>query len=139
MELVIAHERALGARDGRWLVPGGALFGLALQTHPSVLAIVPGVALTLWWRGRSLLTSQWALLGGIALLIGCANLLIQIPRTEFSVGQFARDTAALHDGQYPGGAAYLDAVGSASPLRATSTRTLRIDTEPIVNHACERE
>jgi hypothetical protein len=111
---LFAVERALGARDGRWLVPGGALFGLAIQTHPSVLAIVPGVALALWWRGRALLTSQWALLGGLALLIGCSNLLVQIPRTELSVGQFARDSMALHTGQYPGGAAYLDALSSAS-------------------------
>ena len=79
-----------------------------------MLAILPGVALALWWRGRALLKSQWALLGVLALTIGCANLLVQIPRTEFSVGQFARDGMALHDGQYPGGAAYLDALGSAS-------------------------
>ena len=53
--LLFAVERALNGANGRWLLLAGALFGLALQTSPLVLAIVPGLLLAVWWRGRSLL------------------------------------------------------------------------------------
>ena len=57
--LLFAVERALNGADGRWLLLAGALLGLALQTSPLVLAIVPGLPLAVWWRGRSLLLSRW--------------------------------------------------------------------------------
>lgn len=110
---LFAVERALGARDGRWLIPGGALFGLAVQMHPSTLALLPGVALALGWRGRSLLLSRWALLGIAALALGCTNVLIQVVRAGLSLSLLARNGRALHEGPYPGGGAYLDALGNA--------------------------
>jgi 4-amino-4-deoxy-L-arabinose transferase-like glycosyltransferase len=36
---------------GRWLVAGGALTGLAVQTHPVVALLLPGLALAWGWPG----------------------------------------------------------------------------------------
>ena len=71
-------ERALGTRDGRWLVPGGALLGLALQTHPSVAALLPGAALALWRTGRGLILSGWGPAGLAALVLAYATVLATV-------------------------------------------------------------
>jgi len=109
---LFAIERALGARDGRWLVAGGALFGLALQTHTFVLTLVPGVAFAIWWRGRALLMSQWMLLGVLALLGTCAHLIAQVSRANLGLVVLTRGSF-LPGGRSPGGTVYLDAIGSA--------------------------
>jgi 4-amino-4-deoxy-L-arabinose transferase-like glycosyltransferase len=64
--LLYAVERALNGRNGRWLLLAGGLFGLAIQTSPLVLAILPGLLLAIWWRGRPLLLgyrAMFALIG----------------------------------------------------------------------------
>ena len=71
-------ERALGTRDGRWLVPGGILLGLALQTHPSVAALLPGALLALWRAGRRIVLSGWGAAGLAALLLAYANVLVPL-------------------------------------------------------------
>ena len=109
---LFAVERALGARDGRWLVAGGALFGLALQTHPSVLTLLPGVVFAIWWQGRALLKSRWMLLGVLALLGMCAHLIAQVSRANLELAVLTRGSL-LPGGRSPGGTVYLDAIVSA--------------------------
>ena len=41
------------------LALAGLCWGLAFQTHPSVLALLPGAALFLLWKGRPLLRTRW--------------------------------------------------------------------------------
>lgn len=68
-------ERALGTRNGRWLIAGGALLGLGLQTHPSLAALLPGAALALWRAGRGLVLSGWGPAGLAAFVVGYAAVL----------------------------------------------------------------
>lgn len=70
-------SRAL-VRDRPRLLPAAGLFvGLAVQTHPSAAAIVPGIALGVvaTAAGRRWLWTPWPWLGGLAALLAYANVL----------------------------------------------------------------
>ncbi len=66
-------------RRGLLLVAAGFLWGLALQTHPTVVPLLPGVALafavTARGGGRRLLLSRWSVIGCLAFLVGYGNIL----------------------------------------------------------------
>jgi 4-amino-4-deoxy-L-arabinose transferase-like glycosyltransferase len=68
-------HRAVSSHSGPHLVGSGLAFGLALQTHPTALVIVPGVALYLLWHGRALI-GRWLFLAGVGALLMVANLLV---------------------------------------------------------------
>ncbi len=112
--LLFAVERALNGSNGRWLLLAGALFGLALQTSPLVLAILPGLVLAVWWRGRPLLLSRWSALATVGFAgayAGALTTTVQegtIPGAA-TVGSWLAADAA----QGPTGAMYLDSVGVA--------------------------
>lgn len=60
----------------RWALPlAGLLFGLALQTHPLVVALLPGAAVGLLIRDWRLLRSPWLWAGLLAFVVGYANML----------------------------------------------------------------
>jgi 4-amino-4-deoxy-L-arabinose transferase-like glycosyltransferase len=87
-------ERALGTRKGRWLIPGGALLGLGLQTHPSLAALLPGAALVLWRAGRGLVLSGWGPAGLTAFFVGYATVLATLFHGEpFLGGPMPTETA----------------------------------------------
>jgi hypothetical protein len=56
-------------------VPAGFLLGLALQTHLSVVALLPGLGLYAIWAGRGLLKTRWPYLAAGAVLAGYANMI----------------------------------------------------------------
>ncbi len=95
---LLAVERALSDRDGRWLVAAGALFGLALQTHPSTVALFPGVALVLLWKGGRLVRTRWAPIALAAFLLAYANMLAYIVETRFAPIDSAQNLVYSHDG-----------------------------------------
>ena len=64
------------AGQARLLPLAGFLLGLALQTHPLVVAILPGVALAVLVRDWRVLKTPWPWLAVLALLIGYANVLV---------------------------------------------------------------
>ena len=68
---------AIQAAAGGWLVTAGLLWALALQTHPSVVAFLPGLlAWTLWQpQGRAWLRTRWAWLAVAAFGLGYSNML----------------------------------------------------------------
>jgi 4-amino-4-deoxy-L-arabinose transferase-like glycosyltransferase len=69
-----APER--GAGQAGWLLPlSGLLLGLALQTHPLVVALLPGVAAAVLMRDRRILLTPWPWLALAAFLAGYANVL----------------------------------------------------------------
>lgn len=112
--LLFAVERALNGANGRWLLLAGILFGLALQTSPLVLAILPGLILACWWRARSLLLSHWsavAVLGFAGAYAGrlTATLRGGVAPGVATVGPWLAADAA----QSPTGEMYLDSVGVA--------------------------
>ncbi|MCW5881372.1 MAG: glycosyltransferase family 39 protein [Anaerolineae bacterium] len=65
-------------RRGWWLVGAGFLWGLALQTHPSVVTLLPGVVAWVIWQptGRGWLRTRWPWLAVGAFLLGYANLIV---------------------------------------------------------------
>ena len=68
-------HRAVTRRSGPGLAASGLAFGLAFQLHPSALAIWPGLAAYLAWKGRPLL-GRWLLLAGLAALLMIPNLVV---------------------------------------------------------------
>ena len=112
--LLFSVERALNGANGRWLLVAGALYGLALQTSPLVLAILPGLILAVWWRGRALLLSHWsavAVLGFAGVYAGTLTPTVQegaIPGAATVGAWQAAD--GIHG---PTGEMYLDSVGVA--------------------------
>jgi hypothetical protein len=68
--------RAVRPGNGRLLVLAGLLAALALQTHISVIAFAPGLALGLWLLRPSLLTSRWTVGAAAAFFVGYSNMLL---------------------------------------------------------------
>jgi glycosyltransferase AglD len=67
--------RAQMRGSGPALVGAGLAFGLALQTHPAVIALAPAVAAFTLWRGRSTLSVSWMALAFGAFLLGYGNMI----------------------------------------------------------------
>lgn len=115
--LLFAVERALNTRNGRWLVAAGLLLGLALQTSPVVLAIVPGLVLAVWWRGRALVASHWAVLAILALTATYTSLLVPLLAGQgvslTTPGLAETPLVSLATGRGPTGEVYLDSFGVA--------------------------
>ncbi|MFN8636314.1 MAG: DUF2723 domain-containing protein [Chloroflexota bacterium] len=116
--LLFAVERALNGPNGRWLLVAGALFGLALQTSTLVLAVLPGLLLAVWWRGRSLLLGHWSVLA----LVGFAGTYAGVLMAAISEGRLWGMALPAHwpgieagasAGAGPSGEVYLDSVGVA--------------------------
>jgi 4-amino-4-deoxy-L-arabinose transferase-like glycosyltransferase len=68
--------RAIRRNDGRYLVAVGFLFALALQTHISVIAFAPGLALALLIGRPRLLASPWMVAALGAVILGYANMIL---------------------------------------------------------------
>ena len=98
--LLLALERArwdaasgsLVARQPRpWmLVPAGVLLGLALQTHLSVIALLPGIGLYAFWRGHGLLRTRWPYLATLGAVAGYSNMLLYNALNSFWSFRHAR-------------------------------------------------
>ena len=71
-----ALDQALTRRRPRWLLAAGLLTGLALQAHPSVLTMVPGLGLFAVLRGVRLLRRPEPYLALALCLLGSANVLV---------------------------------------------------------------
>lgn len=67
--------RAVHRQSGPSLAGAGFACGLALQTHPTVVAFLPGAAAYLLWKGRALLHGRWPYLTVCAFLIAYSNMI----------------------------------------------------------------
>jgi hypothetical protein len=61
-------------RSGLALAGAGLIFGLALQTHPAVVAFAPSIAVFVLWRCRRAVSWVWMALAAAAFLVGYANM-----------------------------------------------------------------
>lgn len=93
-----AKARPARHPDPRLLVPAGFLFGLALQTHLSVVALLPGVVAYALWRGQPLLRSPWPYLAALATTLGYVNMLIYNLTSDFWSLRHARSLQAGYSG-----------------------------------------
>ena len=67
-----------GARDASAvaLLGSGLAFGLALQTHPATLVLLPGAAVYVLWWGRRSLRTPWPYAALGLFLVGISNLVV---------------------------------------------------------------
>ncbi|MDP8922124.1 MAG: glycosyltransferase family 39 protein [Chloroflexota bacterium] len=68
--------RAVRSGNGWYLAIAGLLFGLALQTHLSVVVFVPGLAVGLLLMRPRLLVSRWVPLSAALFALGYANMIV---------------------------------------------------------------
>jgi 4-amino-4-deoxy-L-arabinose transferase-like glycosyltransferase len=66
--------RAVGS--GRWLLPAGLAFGVAAQTHPTVVGLLPGALGYVLWKRPGLLRSPWLWFGAVAFAVATVNLIV---------------------------------------------------------------
>jgi hypothetical protein len=101
-------------RDPAWnLVPAALLLALALQTHPSVLAIFPGLALAVALARPGLLLSRWAPFALLAFLAGYANMIVFNLQNNFQSLRVAQQIRAEYAGApRPFGDEYLANLGT---------------------------
>jgi len=66
-----------GVRDGNGpaLLGSGFTFGLALQTHPATLVLLPGAAIYVLWWGRRLFRTPWPYLALLLCIVAFGNLI----------------------------------------------------------------
>ena len=106
--LVSAAGRRGRVSAGR-LVLAGLAWGLAFQTHPTVLALLPGLAIFVVLRRRPLLASRWLYVAALLFVFVNLNLLIYNLRDRLrldrrrdrAIGRVCRGRAA-HGTAVPG-------------------------------------
>jgi hypothetical protein len=109
-----AWSLELAVSRGRpWLLlVTGLLAGLALQAHPSFVALLPGFAAFGLWRGWRLYRRPQVYLAGLVFIAGCANVLLY--NWQSSTGG-VRSVSQQYPGEAMGSAVYLENLGA--PLR----------------------
>lgn len=103
-----------GRHEGAWnLAPAALLLGMALQTHPTVLALLPGVALAVALSRPRLALSRWTVLSLLAFLAGYSNMLVFNLQTGFQSFRVAQQIRAEYTGAArPFGEEYLENLGT---------------------------
>ena len=124
-----ALDAAVSSRRPRLVPLAGLLAGLALQAHPSVLALLPGLAVFVLARGRWLFRRPELYLGGTFFVLGCANVLVY--NWQSGLGGM-RSVSQQYAGQTFGPAAYLGDLGA--PARG-SALSLASAVDPLRVHA----
>ena len=93
--------------DPRLLVPAGLLLGLALQSHLSVVALLPGLLVYGLWRGAPLRKTPWPYLAGLGLVVGYANMLWFNLANDFWSFRHARRLQEGYSDEGPTGLAFV--------------------------------
>ena len=75
--------RAVRRGEGRSFAAAGLVLGVALQSHPTVIGLLPGAAAWVLLRARTLLVSGWGVLAILLGVLGCSNLIAYNVLTGF--------------------------------------------------------
>jgi hypothetical protein len=93
--LALLH-RAVRRRSGRSLLGAGLMGGLALQSHPTVVAFLPGAAAYLLWSGRALFRTRWPYLAAGLFVLAYGNMVWYNLATGFQSIESARSRDAAY-------------------------------------------
>jgi 4-amino-4-deoxy-L-arabinose transferase-like glycosyltransferase len=115
---IIRATRAFSPSPAHLLPLAGLLLGLALQTHPLVAAILPGVALAIVLRDWRILKSPWPWLAVLAFLIGYANVLLYNAEHGFESVRSAQRIQAEYAQDQQAASGYLSTAGAMMLLLA---------------------
>jgi 4-amino-4-deoxy-L-arabinose transferase-like glycosyltransferase len=99
-----ALDRAVARRQPWYLLATGLLAGLALQAHPSFVALLPGLAAFAILRGRSLVRGPQPYLAALVFIAACANILVY--NWQSGAGG-ARSVSQEYPGRAPSASGYL--------------------------------
>ena len=113
-----ATRRVADQVAGPALALGGLALGLALQTHPLVATLLPGVALGVVWRRVSLLRTPWPYLAAALFLVGYANVLAYNLDTGFESLRSARRISAEYAQDQQASTGYLPTAGAMGLMLA---------------------
>jgi 4-amino-4-deoxy-L-arabinose transferase-like glycosyltransferase len=75
--------RAVRLQSGPALAVAGLACGIALQSHPTIAAFLPGAGVFLLWKGRALLCTRWTIAAASLFLLGYSNLIVYNLATGF--------------------------------------------------------
>ncbi len=103
---------------GPALALAGLLFGLALQTHPLVAALLPGVGGYVLWHARGLLRTPWPYLGVLLFLVGYFNVLLYNAQSGWDSLSSARRIQAEYAVDQQASSGYLASAGAMLLLLA---------------------
>ena len=73
---MLALLPAVRRGSGRHLALAGLAFGVALQSHPSVMTMFPGAGLAVLLQQRGLIPSRWTLLAGVLCILAYSPVLV---------------------------------------------------------------
>jgi hypothetical protein len=102
--LLVLARRLQSARSRAWTAGGpelalaGLWFGLALQTHVSVIPTMVGAALGVLVTLRRLVWTRWTVAAAVLFGVGYANMIAYNLRTGFETLAVAQDKSAGYDG-----------------------------------------
>jgi 4-amino-4-deoxy-L-arabinose transferase-like glycosyltransferase len=118
-------------RHRPWLLlVAGLCAGLALQAHPSFVALLPGFALYVFLRARPFLRKPQPYLAGLLFLAACANVVIY---NWQSSGGGARSVTQEYPGEGLGAGVYIENLGAPlQGLMLTLASTIDPTTAPTV-------
>ena len=109
-------------RRDRWagaaLALAGLALGAALQTHPLVATLLPGVVLGVFWRRFTLLRTPWPYLAAVLFLVGYANVLAFNVGTGFESLRSAQRMSAEYAQDQQATVGYLPTAGSMALMLA---------------------
>ena len=105
-------------RAGPALAAAGLALGAALQTHPLVVTLLPGVALGVLWRHGNLLRTPWPYLAATLFLVGYANVLAYNVGTGFESVRSAQRISAEYARDEQATTGYLPTAGSMGLMLA---------------------
>jgi hypothetical protein len=104
--------------EGAALALAGLLLGLALQTHPLVAVLLPGVAAGVLWRRWRVLATPWPWVALGAFLLGYANMLAFNAGTGFESIRGAERMRVEYAQDQQASAGYLSSLASMGLLLA---------------------
>jgi 4-amino-4-deoxy-L-arabinose transferase-like glycosyltransferase len=105
-------------RSPALLPVAGLLLGLGLQTHPLVVALLPGIALAVLLRDWRIVRTPWPWLAIVAFLVGYANVLLFNAEHGFESIRSAQRIQAEYTQDQQAASGYVPTAGSMLLLLA---------------------